>query len=183
MALDNNEIQRIISEKFGEKTSNFEVIKDILTFSVAPDTAKTLIRFIHEDTVLRFNFLTDLCGVHYPDNDPDKQLAVVYLLHNWIDNIRIRVKAFLPAAKPEIDSMTEIFAAANWMERETYDFFGIQFIGHPNLKRILNHDGMQVFPMRKEYPLEDQYRTDKDDRFFGREVNPNALPDNPGKNK
>ena len=175
MALDNNQIQRIVTEKFGDKTSDFEVIKDILTFTVAPDASKSLIQYLHEDSTLHFNFLTDLCGVHYPDNEPDKQFAVVYLLHNWFDNIRIRVKAFVPGQNPEIDSLDSIFSAANWMERETYDFYGIRFIGHPNLKRILNHDGMTVFPMRKEFPLEDQFRTDKDDRFFGREVNPNSV--------
>ena len=177
MALDNNKIQEIISEKFGDKVSGFEVVKDILTFSVTPDAAKSLILFVHEDPTLRFNFMTDLCGVHYPDNDPSAQFAVVYLLHNWIDNVRIRIKSFLPAANPEIDTMSDVFAAANWMERETYDFFGIRFIGHPKLKRILNDDGMVDFPMRKEYALEDQFRTDKDDRFFGRKVNPNSLPD------
>ena len=58
--------------------------------------------------------------------------------------------------------------AANWMERETYDFYGVNFVGHPNLKRILNVDEMDYFPMRKEYPLEDQTRSDKDDEMFGR---------------
>ena len=57
---------------------------------------------------------------------------------------------------------------ANWMERETYDFFGVNFVGHPNLKRILNVDEMDYFPMRKEFPLEDQTRIDKDDEMFGR---------------
>lgn len=175
MTLDNNEIQRIVAEKYGERTFNFEVIKDILTFEVLPAESKNLIQFLHEDTTLCFNFLTDLCGVHYPDNETDRQFAVIYLLHNWIDNIRIRVKVFLSGENPEVETATSIFAAANWMERETYDFFGINFIGHPNLKRILNHDKMIVFPMRKEYPLEDQFRTDKDDRFFGRDVNPRSV--------
>jgi NADH-quinone oxidoreductase subunit C len=55
------------------------------------------------------------------------------------------------------------------MERETYDFFGVNFVGHPNLKRILNVEEMEYFPLRKEYPLEDQKRTDKDDEMFGRD--------------
>jgi NADH-quinone oxidoreductase subunit C len=61
-----------------------------------------------------------------------------------------------------------VFAAANWLERETYDFYGVIFEGHPNLKRILNVDEMIIFPMRKEYPLEDQTREDKNDSMFGR---------------
>jgi len=64
-----------------------------------------------------------------------------------------------------------LFVGANWQERETYDFFGIKFKGHPQLKRILNMDEMSVFPLRKEYTMEDMHRTDKDDRFFGRTQN------------
>ncbi len=86
----------------------------------------------------RFHFLTDLCGIHYPDNEPERQFAVVYHMDNWYENKRIKIKAFLNAAKPEIKTLTTIFPGANWMERETYDFYGIIFIGHPQLKRILN---------------------------------------------
>jgi NADH-quinone oxidoreductase subunit C len=69
---------------------------------------------------------------------------------------------------PEVDSMTDLFLSSNWQERETYDFYGIEFKNHPDLKRILNMDEMVSFPMRKEFPLEDANRTDKDDRYFGR---------------
>ncbi len=74
----------------------------------------------------------------------------------------------MPIESPQISSITSLYEASNWQERETFDFFGIEFIGHPNLKRILNVDEMDYFPMRKEYPLEDQTRTDKDDKYFGR---------------
>ena len=69
---------------------------------------------------------------------------------------------------PEIPTVTDLWLGANWMERETFDFYGVKFIGHPNLKRILNMDEMDYHPLRKEYPLEDQTRDDKDDRMFGR---------------
>ncbi|MFT4070493.1 MAG: NADH-quinone oxidoreductase subunit C [Dysgonamonadaceae bacterium] len=175
MALDNKEIERIITERFGEKVYDFVLLHDVLTFTVTHEELKNLIQFMKDDSLLRFNFLTDLCGVHIPQNEPDKQISVVYLLHNWFENIRVRVKTFLPGENPEVESVSSVFASANWMERETYDFYGVIFKGHPKLKRILNHDDMKVFPMRKEHPLEDQFRTDKDDRFFGREVNPNSI--------
>ena len=89
-------------------------------------------------------------------------------MHSLTNNVRLRLKCWIPEANPEIASATPLFAAANWMERETYDFFGIQFNGHPNLVRILNEDTMDYFPMRKEYHLEDATREDKDDRYFGR---------------
>ena len=84
------------------------------------------------------------------------------------DNIRIRFKVFTDISQPDIYTATGLFSAANWMERETYDFFGINFVGHPNLKRILNVEEMDYFPLRKEFPLEDQTRIDKDDEMFGR---------------
>ncbi len=91
----------------------------------------------------------------------------MYHLHNWYENKRIRIKTFLNAT-PEIKTISNIFPSSNWMEREAYDFYGINFVGHPQLKRILNMDEMISFPMRKEFPMEDSGRTDKDDRFFGR---------------
>ncbi len=82
--------------------------------------------------------------------------------------MRIKLHTIFPKDDSKIKSATTVFEAANWMERETYDFFGIQFEGHPNLKRILNMDDLGYFPMLRQYPLEDGTRTDKDDRYFGR---------------
>lgn len=171
MGLESTVIENKISEKFGSEVSNFRMERDIFTFEASPAIIKNVIRFMKEDEILRFNFMTDLCGVHYPENKKDSQFAVVYLLHNWIDNVRVRVKTYLNGDKPEVDTVVDVFAAANWMERETYDFYGVIFKGHPNQKRILNDEGMISHPMRKEYPLEDPGRTDKDDRFFGRTPN------------
>jgi NADH-quinone oxidoreductase subunit C len=78
------------------------------------------------------------------------------------------LKAFTADDPPVFPSLTPHFAGANWMEREAYDFFGFRFTGHPDLKRILNMDDMEGWPLRKEYPLEDQARYDKDDKMFGR---------------
>ncbi len=125
------------------------------------------IQFLVQDSECCFTFLTDLCGIHYPDQNPPV-LGVVYHLHNMVKNTRIRVKAFTPVSEPVIPSLTGLFSSANWMERETYDFFGIRFEGHPELKRLLNMDDMVDFPMRKEFMLEDPTRTDKQDAYFGR---------------
>jgi NADH-quinone oxidoreductase subunit C len=92
----------------------------------------------------------------------------VYQLHNLVTNNRLRLKAYLPVENPVISTITTVYAGANWMERETYDFYGVNFMGHPQLKRILNVEDMIIFPLRKEYPLEDQTREDKNDTMFGR---------------
>ncbi|RED25135.1 NADH dehydrogenase subunit C [Flavobacterium cutihirudinis] len=168
MALENTLIQDKLIETFDTNVFNFQQERDIFSIETTADKITALILFLKNDADLQFHFLTDLCGVHYPDNEQDRQFAIVYHLHNWIENKRIRIKVYLDGEKPEIKSITNIFLSSNWMERETYDFYGINFIGHPQLKRILNMDEMVSFPMRKEFPMEDSGRTDKDDRFFGR---------------
>lgn len=171
MATETALIQEKIVQKFANKVSNFGMQKDIFSFEVTSDSVREVILFLKEEEDTNFHFLTDLCGVHYPDNTIDQQFCVVYHLHNWIENTRIRIKTYLNGAQPEVASISDIFLSSNWMERETYDFYGINFIGHPQLKRILNMDEMVSFPMRKEFPMEDNGRTDKDDRFFGRTAN------------
>lgn len=168
MALDNTTVQQRIAEKFGDAVKDFTEPYGMLTFEVEPGKVIELMQFLRDDDTLRFNFLTTMCGIHYPDNEVDRQFSVVYQMHNWVDNVRVRFKAYLNGENPVIDTATRLFNCANWMEREAYDFYGISFTGHPDLKRILNMDEMVSFPMRKEFPMEDQGRTDKDDRYFGR---------------
>ena len=175
MSLTNEIVKQKVEEKFGESVKAFtEDAYGMFTFEVDRAKAIDLMQFLRDDETLRFNFLTTMCGVHYPDNEIERQFAVVYHMHNWLDNVRIRFKTFLNGENPEIATATTVFLTANWMEREAYDFYGIIFNGHPDLRRILNMDEMVSFPMRKEFPLEDGGRTDKDDRYFGREpVNSN----------
>ena len=168
MSLETINIQDKLVETFGESVFHFNQEIDIFSFEVTADKITAVVLFLKNDPVLRFHFLTDLCGIHYPDNAIERQFAVVYHMHNWHENKRIKIKTFINGDNPEIKTLTTIFPSSNWMERETYDFYGINFIGHPQLKRILNMDEMTSFPMRKEFPLEDGGRTDKDDRFFGR---------------
>jgi NADH-quinone oxidoreductase subunit C len=167
MTLTNEHIKQKLIEKFGDQLSDFSEPYGMLTFEAPKELNLKVLNFLYDEEELKFRFLTTLGGVHYPQNK-GKELAVVYHLHNLIDNVRIRFKIFTDINHPEIYTASGLFSAANWMERETYDFYGINFIGHPNLKRILNVDEMEYFPMRKEFPLEDQTRVDKDDEMFGR---------------
>ena len=171
MALETAQIQDKLVATFSDISFIFKQERDILSVEVPADKISAIILFLKNDTELRFHFLTDLCGVHYPDNEVERQMAIVYHIHNWYENTRIRIKTFINGSNPEIKSISTIFPSSNWMERETYDFYGVNFIGHPQLKRILNMDEMVSFPMRKEFPMEDNGRTDKDDRFFGRTAN------------
>ena len=164
--MDNSIITGKLKEQFGEKITGTDELSDMLCITVQSNSIREVIQFLKDDPSLDFSFLTDLCGIHYPGQE--LPLGVIYHLHNLRENKRIRVKTFVSEEKPALPSVSGIFSAANWMERETYDFYGIEFDGHPNLIRILNVEYLDYFPMRKEYPLEDATREDKDDRFFGR---------------
>ena len=167
MSLTNERIKERLEEKFGEQVTNFSEPYGMLTFEAPKEMNLKVLNFLYDNEELKFRFLTDLQAVHYPD-DKGRELAIVYHLHNLVDNVRIRFKVFTDINTPDVYTATGLFSGANWMERETYDFYGVNFIGHPNLKRILNVDEMDYFPLRKEYPLEDQSRIDKDDEMFGR---------------
>ncbi len=165
-----NTIIESLSDKmkasFGAEIISSEILYDIFTITIKKDKIVDILQFLYDDEALQFQFLTTLCGMHFPD--AKEPLGVVYHLHSFKNNLRIRLKLYTTLENPVVASVTSIYRTANWMERETYDFFGIQFEGHPNLKRILNVEDMIMFPLRKEFPLEDQVRVDKDDSMFGR---------------
>ena len=162
-----NVLGKIIS-KFGEENIRDAYNPDgIMTFTSNRDTIINLIQYLHNDEELQNRFLTTLCGIHYPDQK-DKELCVMYQLHSLRHNYRLRIKVLFPITDPVMPTLTGIYATANWMERETFDFYGVIFTGHPNLTRILNIEEMEYHPMLKQYPLEDLTREDKIDTFFGR---------------
>lgn len=177
----------IIKEKFDGEIVLVEQLYDFLTITLKKDRIIEIIRFLYDHPETKFQFLTTLAATHYPEvykertisgqastkdvetaPGPSGHIAVMYQLHNMYTNERVRLKIYVPTENPVVPTLTNVFAAANWMERETYDFYGVIFEGHPNLKRILNVEDMIIFPLRKEYPLEDQTREDKSDRMFGR---------------
>jgi NADH-quinone oxidoreductase subunit C len=167
MKMTNEDILKRISDQFSSDIIASDVAFGLLNIEINPEKNNDIIKWLKDDSDLQCSFLTNIAGIHYP-NDSNREIAVVYQLHSWRNNFRIRLKAYLPLNNPAINSIVDIYNGANWMERETYDFFGVQFKNHPDLRRILNEDSMDYFPMRKEYHLEDATREDKDDRFFGR---------------
>jgi NADH-quinone oxidoreductase subunit C len=162
---EHENIISILKEKYEDQVLHIESPYQFLTITLKGEKIIEIIKYLYDHPQTKFQYLTTLCGIHYPDLN---QIAVMYQLHSLETNQRIRIKIYLPAENPVTPTLTSVFAAANWLERETFDFYGINFEGHPNLKRILNVDEMIIFPMRKEYPLEDQMREDKDNKMFGR---------------
>lgn len=164
--IDNQYVLNLLTDEFGDGVLRAYEPDGILTLELKRESVLPLVKFIKEHTI-KIDFLTDICGIHYP-NHKGAELGVVYHLHSFINNFRIRLKTFFSFEDPEVDSLTSVYSAANWQERETYDFYGIIFKGHPNLTRILNMDEMKYHPLLKQYHLEDTTRTDKDDAMFGR---------------
>ena len=159
-------ISNSLKEKFGEQIISQSQEYDFPVFILKKEAIIPVMKFLYEHEAVQFRYLTTMCGLHYPDSL--QPFGMMYQLHSLIHNIRLRFKSFTTKEDLEYETLTSVFAAANWMEREAFDFYGIKFKGHPNLKRILNVEDMDYFPMRKEYPVEDATRTDKDDTMFGR---------------
>jgi len=162
--ISNEELLQKLSSKFDSKLANVTEPYGLLTFETTREDLIEVLSFLKTD--LQFIHLTDITAIHYPELE--KPFAVVYHIHSLVNGIRVRLKVFLAADDVHIPTASDLWNGANWMERETYDFFGIIFDGHPDLRRILNVDDMTAFPMRKEFPLEDPNRIDKKDYFFGR---------------
>lgn len=164
--MDNSFVLEAIKREFPEAVLYASEPYGLLTLEIKKEEIKKVIHHLKESS-LEMHFLTDICGVHYP-SVAGKELGVVYHLHNMKTNFRIRLKAFVSEENPDVDSITDLYAGANWMERETYDFYGINFKGHPDLRIILNDTELGYHPMLKQYRLEDATREDKDDKMFGR---------------
>ena len=164
--MTNEFVLEAITREFPESVISSSEPYGMLTIEVKKEDIKKIIHYL-KDSSLEFNFLTDICGIHYPEF-PEKEIGVVYHLHNMMANFRLRLKIFMSRENIEIDSLVDLYVGANWMERETYDFYGIKFKGHPDLRPILNMEDLGYHPMLKEYRLEDGTRTDKNDSMFGR---------------
>lgn len=165
--LSNQFIVEELASQFGAEVAEFEEPFGLLTLSTTKKSLLDVLKYLRDEDRLVFNFLTDVTALHTPDV-VGREFCVVYHLHSFTNGVRVRVKVFLSKENLDIPTATSLWASANWMERETFDFYGINFVGHPKLKRILNMEDMDYHPMRKEYPLEDATREDKIDALFGR---------------
>jgi NADH-quinone oxidoreductase subunit C len=123
-----------------------------LTLHIRPDRIAEVCQVMRDDEALRFELCSSVSGVDYLGSD-DRRLHVVYQLTSMTYRRRVRLEVAVSADNPRVASVTQVYPTADWQERETYDFFGIVFEGHPNLTRILMPDDWEGFPQRKDYPL------------------------------
>ncbi len=122
------------------------------TACVDPERVVEVARLLRDDSELEFEMLTDVTAVDYLGEEP--RFEMVYHFYSVAGNRRLRIKARVPEEPAEIDSLVDVYASANWMEREVWDLYGIRFKGHPDLRRILLYEEFEGHPLRKDYPKE-----------------------------
>lgn len=146
-----NPILHKLQEKFPQSIIASKSYRNEVTVTVNKGDILSICQFLKNDQTLQYNYLSDLCGVDNVGQQP--RFEVVYHLYSLINNRRLRVKAPVDEDDCSIDSVSKIWATANWHEREAYDMYGIIFKSHPNLRRILNPDEFEGHPLRKDFPL------------------------------
>jgi NADH-quinone oxidoreductase subunit C len=147
-----------IQKKFGDKVVETHSFRGDDTIVVKKESIKEICTFLRDDKELDFDYLVDLCGADYFPRDP--RFEVVYHMHSIAKRHRLRVKVKLADAE-KIASVVDVWLTADWLERETFDMYGIEFEGHPELKRIYMDDDWVGYPLRKDYPergYKDEYQ-------------------------
>jgi NADH-quinone oxidoreductase subunit C len=138
--------------KFGEAIERVVADRGELTFQVSREHLTTVAGRLRDDPALAFELCTGVSGVHYPA-DPGRELHAVYHLVSLTHNRRLRLEAAVPDSDPHLPTMVGVYPTCDWHERETWDFFGLIFDGHPALTRIEMPDDWKGHPQRKDYPL------------------------------
>jgi len=146
-----------LREKFGKAIRRVDVVWAETTVFVAPEAVLDVIRWLHDDPSQRYDYLADVTAVEY--RDLEQPLEIVWHLRSLPYRRFLRVKAQLTKNRPlEIPSVWSIYKSADWMERECYDMFGVRFVGHPDLRRILMWEQYKEgYPLRKDFPLRGRF--------------------------
>ena len=150
MELKLKEIEKLINSELTNKIKKTSINFNELLIETNEVELVTVIHFLKSDDKLRFRQLIEIAGVDYPENE--KRFKLIYLLLSHEKNIRIKISISFEVEK-KIPSITKIYPSANWMEREVFDMYGIEFTKHPDLRRILTDYGFEGHPLRKDFPL------------------------------
>ncbi|MDI6802019.1 MAG: NADH-quinone oxidoreductase subunit C [Thermodesulfovibrionales bacterium] len=150
--MESKQIAELIKERFPTEVRKIKEFRGQVSITVGKERVKDIIRYLHDTPELYLDYLQDLCGVDYLEKK-EVRFEVVYHLYSMRHRHMIRMKAEVPEGDCSIDSVTGIWAGANWHERECYDMYGITFKGHPDMRRILLPEDWEGYPLRKDYPL------------------------------
>ena len=144
------DIEKIVNSELTSKIKKTSILFDELLIETDENELLNVIQFLKSNNKLKFRQLIDIAGVDYPEDE--KRFKLIYLLLSHENNLRLKVQINFEVAK-KIPTLTKIFPSANWMEREVFDMYGIEFIDHPDLRRILTDYNFEGFPLRKDFPL------------------------------
>lgn len=167
MPIDFAALHETLSDRFGADVLWHGEFRGQQMLHIQPAANVKLLQFLRDNPATKFEMLSDITCYDTLRLPPDMQadcparFAVVYQLNSLAHTDRLRVKAFVPEDPCEIDSVTSLWAGANWGEREVYDMYGVVFRGHPDLKRILTPDSYEGHPLRKDYPLKGRGERDR----------------------
>ncbi len=150
MANDLISTEKIINSELSSKILSSNIDFHELIFQISPNELIEVIQFLKFDDRLKFKQLIDIAAIDYPNEE--KRFEIVYLLLSLENNLRVKVSIKFDV-NDKIPSITKIFPSANWMEREVFDMYGIKFINHPDLRRILTDYNFKGHPLRKDFPL------------------------------
>jgi NADH-quinone oxidoreductase subunit C len=142
---------KVLVESFPSEIGDAAVTGGDASVVAVPEALATILDFLKNDPRMQFDMLVDITAVDRLGSEP--RFEVVYHLLSLPLNQRIRIKSKIPGSKPAVDSVATLWASANWLEREVWDMFGIEFAGHPDLKRILLYPEFEGHPLRKDYPI------------------------------
>ena len=145
-----NELEKLINSELASKIKKTTIAFNELLIDTSEDEVISVISFLKSNEKLKFRQLIDIAGVDYPEEE--KRFNLVYLLLSHEKNIRIKISVSFEIGK-KIPTLTKIYPSANWMEREVFDMYGIEFVDHPDLRRILTDYNFEGYPLRKDFPL------------------------------
>ncbi len=151
MGVTPEELVARVKDAFGERVLESHCHCGDATVIIPREQALDILRALRDQPAFAFNFLMDLTAVDYLGQQP--RFQVVYHLYSLGHNFRLRVKIRVPEEEPWVHSLVPLWKAANWLEREAWDMFGIRFDGHPDLRRILLYEQFVGHPLRKDYPV------------------------------
>jgi NADH-quinone oxidoreductase subunit C len=147
-----------IKKKLPEAVLETGRFREETTLKIRPEDILSVCRLLRDEPGCDFDYLVDLCGVDHLPREP--RFEVVYHLRSLKTREFLRLKVPLPGSPPRISSVFSVWKAADWMEREAFDLYGIVFEGHPDLRRILLTPEWEGHPLRKDYPLRGREETE-----------------------
>lgn len=143
-----------VQQAFGDVVKDIKEFRGETTLIIAVPQIEAVTRYLRDTTGLTYNYLSDISAVdYYPEYTRPERFGLSYHLYSMLYNRRLRVKLFVPEDDPVVQTLTNVWPAANWLEREIYDLMGITFDGHPNMTRLMMPADWNGHPHRKDHPL------------------------------